>query len=289
VTLKLTIRNKLVIGFYGVLALMAGVAAIGIFALFSLRESAREATNVGGRLNAVALEIQVHNLEAQRRVKSYLEEVGTIGPQQAREQYLDEAEFEIHEMKTLAERAVALAPTPEKRAKFEKLTASLKDYETTRLAAVAASGPGGGQARATAAAAAYGESAEHLHENAEDGEVAGREAAESSQEDIERTSLRAVRGTIIVSILGLLLGSIMSFTLARAILVPVEHLKNVAENVSMGNLDISVGRHSDDEIGDLAESFSRMLIAVKFFRMEAEMAQQEPQADDLLVAAAGQP
>jgi HAMP domain-containing protein len=52
--------------------------------------------------------------------------------------------------------------------------------------------------------------------------------------------------------------------------VPVEHLKEVAENVSMGNLQISVRRFSDDEIGDLADSFARMVVAVRFFQMEAE-------------------
>jgi HAMP domain-containing protein len=36
----------------------------------------------------------------------------------------------------------------------------------------------------------------------------------------------------------------------------------------MGNLDISVRRYSEDEIGDLADSFSRMVAAVKYFRLE---------------------
>jgi HAMP domain-containing protein len=70
-----------------------------------------------------------------------------------------------------------------------------------------------------------------------------------------------------------------SYKLARAILVPVEHLKDVAENVSLGNLAIEVHRYSDDEIGDLADSFSRMVTAVKFFRMEAEATQVEAAAE----------
>jgi methyl-accepting chemotaxis protein len=82
-----------------------------------------------------------------------------------------------------------------------------------------------------------------------------------------------------ISLLGLLLGSAGSYKLARAILVPVEHLKQVAENVSLGNLAMQVHRYSDDEIGDLADSFSRMVTAVKFFRMEAELSQAEPSPD----------
>jgi hypothetical protein len=38
----------------------------------------------------------------------------------------------------------------------------------------------------------------------------------------------------------------------------------------MGNLEISVRRYSEDEIGDLADSFARMVAAVKYFRMEME-------------------
>jgi hypothetical protein len=76
--MKTTIRNKLVWGLCGVLVLLDSVAAIGIYAVFSLGHSARDATRIGGRLNAMALEIQVHNLEAQRRVKSYLLEVKTL-------------------------------------------------------------------------------------------------------------------------------------------------------------------------------------------------------------------
>ena len=64
-------------------------------------------------------------------------------------------------------------------------------------------------------------------------------------------------------------------TLSRAILIPVDHLREVAESVSLGNLDIAVRRYSEDENGDLADSFSRMVTAVKFFRMEAELTQSE--------------
>mgnify|MGYP003348233860 CR=1 FL=1 len=67
--MKFTIRNKLIAGFAGALLMMAGVAGVGMYAVFSLRQSAQEATRVGGQLNAVALEIQVHNLEAARRIK----------------------------------------------------------------------------------------------------------------------------------------------------------------------------------------------------------------------------
>src|SRR5580693_3729452 len=109
--MKATIRNKLVWGFSGVLLLLASVAAIGIYAVFSLRHSAQDATRIGGRLNAMGLEIQVHDLEAQRRVTGYLADVKTLGAVRAREMYLDEADFEIHAIESVAAKAIEIAPT----------------------------------------------------------------------------------------------------------------------------------------------------------------------------------
>jgi methyl-accepting chemotaxis protein len=266
--MKPTIRNKLLAGFSGVLLLMAVVAGIGIYSVFKLRHSAQDATRIGGQLNSVALEIQVHNLEAQRRIKGYLADVKKIGAQQARDTYLDEASFEIHEIASLADRAVRIAPDAEKRAKFQKIASSVGAYEKAVTQAVEAAEKGKPDADVAAANAVYEAAAEHLSENAEDGEAAGRDAAQTSQDDIASTSRRAVWLSVSVSLLGLLLGLGMSYGLARAILVPVDHLKEVAESVSMGNLDISVRRYSEDEIGDLADSFSRMVAAVKYFRLE---------------------
>jgi len=269
--LKPTIKNKLVGGFSGLLLLMGIVAVIGIVAVLSLRRSALETARVGDRLNAIALEIQVHNLEAQRLAKSYLSEVTKIGAVQAREQYLDEAGFEVHEIEALAAKAVQIAPTDEKRTKFQLVANATKnfalalDHATKAVETDAAS----------AAAAAYEESAQRLRETAEDGEMAGRDASQASQTKIEEISKRAVPVVIAVSLIGLFLAVWASITLARAILIPVEHLREVAESVSLGNLNMTVKRYSEDEIGDLADSFSRMVTAVKFFRMEAETAQDD--------------
>jgi methyl-accepting chemotaxis protein len=273
--MKPTIKNKLIGGLTGLLLLMTVVAGIGIWALFSLKRDAHDATSVGGRLNSIAIEIQVHNLEAQRRVSSFLREVGTLGQQKARETYLDEAGFEIHEMETLSAKAVAIAPDPEKRAKFSKIADSLTVYKSAVDEAVATAASGVAAPEREAAQARYDLAADHLHDDAEDGEVAGRDASQTSEANIERTSSRVISTSIGILIAGLMLGIVMSFVLLRAILRPVNHLKEVAESVSMGNLQIEVKRYSNDEIGDLSDSFGRMLTAVRYFRLEAQMIQDE--------------
>jgi len=263
-----TIKNKLGGGFSAVLFLMGVVAAIGVYSVLSLRTSALETARVGDRLNAIALEIQIHNLEAERKIKSYLAEFKQLGADKARETYLDEADFEIHEIESLAKRGVRIAPSEEKRAKFQLISSAAAGYASaveTVAQGVEKNGVGG-----ASDVAAYEAAAGHLNDSAEDGEIAGRDASQTSQENIERVSKRAVPVVIGVSILGLVFALVMSVMLSRAILVPVEHLKEVAENVSMGNLQISVRRFSEDEIGDLADSFARMVVAVRFFQMEAE-------------------
>lgn len=103
--------------------------------------------------------------------------------------------------------------------------------------------------------------------------------AESARIESERSIARmrqasASAMTLVVafSALAVLAGFWSSKKLSTQILGPVNHLKDVAENVSLGNLEMAVHRYSEDEIGDLSDSFGRMVAAVKFFRMEAEEA-----------------
>lgn len=271
-----TIKNKLVGGFATLLLLMGVVAAIGIYSVIGLRRSALETARVGDRLNAISLEIQVHNLEAQRKIKSYLTEFKTLGAEKARETYLDEAEFEIHEIESLAARGVKIAPTDEKRAKFHVISDAAGKYSDALATVVQSVEKNESADRVEAGITAYEAAAEHLNESAEDGEMAGRDSSQTSQDNIERISKRSVPLVVGVAIAGFFFALTMSLLLSRAILLPVEHLKDVAENVSMGNLGIAVRRFSNDEIGDLADSFSRMVTAVRFFQSEAEAAQAQP-------------
>jgi methyl-accepting chemotaxis protein len=271
--MKPTIRNKVTFGFAGVLLLMSVLAVISGYAVFSLRRSANQATRVGARINSIALEIQVHNLEAQRRVKSYMLMPAAAASEQKRKIYLEEAEFEIHEIQSLAQKGMEISPTATVRGQFGKVGEAVSAYQQALGKAVEATKFGSGGADAQEATAAYEDIAENLHESAEDSELTGKDASDSSLEQIDRTSKRSVGLVIGISLLALVIAVVVSYKLARAILVPVEHLKNVAENVSMGNLDISVHRYSDDEIGDLTDSFSRMVTAVKFFRLEASEAE----------------
>ena len=60
----------------------------------------------------------------------------------------------------------------------------------------------------------------------------------------------------------------VAFYVSQGITKPVAHLSDVAEKVSMGDLDVSVAVNSDDEIGDLADSFGRMVTAYRFMAQD---------------------
>lgn len=272
--MKPTIRNKLMLGFAGVLVLISAVAGIGAYAVFSLRASAYEATRVGGQLNAYALEVQVHNLAAQRGVRAFLDNIGKLGFEQAKATYLEGATFEVSEMRGLAERAAKIAPTAERKDRFTKILSGIDEFQGAIDRVIGDATKSGGRV-SDEQLAVYLEKADRLNERAEDGEVTGKEASQMSFEDIDRVSSRSVTLVIVFAIVGLISAIVVGHALSKAILNPVEHLKDVAENVSLGNLDIAVRRYSDDEMGDLADSFSRMVTAVKFFRMESSMAQEE--------------
>ncbi|NJO57829.1 MAG: DUF3365 domain-containing protein [Richelia sp. RM2_1_2] len=64
------------------------------------------------------------------------------------------------------------------------------------------------------------------------------------------TGIVAMVFTIVIIIINLLL--------KRTVLRRIKRIATVAEQVSVGNMDVNFGRQNKDEIGDLAEAFNRM-------------------------------
>jgi HAMP domain-containing protein len=84
-------------------------------------------------------------------------------------------------------------------------------------------------------------------------------------------SRQTVGLTILVVVLLVAIGSLtLAFLLSNGITVPISQLRDVAEKVSRGDLSASITVDSDDEIGDLAGAFGRMVTAIRFFAAEDE-------------------
>jgi HAMP domain-containing protein len=80
-----------------------------------------------------------------------------------------------------------------------------------------------------------------------------------------------------------LIAVVVSLVAAKAFVQPLRELQVAAERISRGDLDVSIDTRSRDEIGDLADSFERMIAAIKFFREHATPADEDgegpPDAD----------
>lgn len=73
-------------------------------------------------------------------------------------------------------------------------------------------------------------------------------------------------GIILLVVLVIVL--IVAFLLSRSITKPVTELRDAAEKISMGDISVDIPTAGDDEIGDLSESFGRMVAAMRFLYEE---------------------
>jgi HAMP domain-containing protein len=90
---------------------------------------------------------------------------------------------------------------------------------------------------------------------------------ESNLEDTTRTMLITL-GVVLVIVI--LMALALAFWMSRRITRPVAQLRDAAERVSRGDLTATVPEGGDDEIGDLTDSFERMITAVRFLSLEEE-------------------
>jgi HAMP domain-containing protein len=87
-------------------------------------------------------------------------------------------------------------------------------------------------------------------------------AAESNARSIAGDASRLL---IVVTLSAFLLAGTLGVILANRIVNPLVRLRNIAEQVSRGDVEnIEVDVHSNDEVGDLADAFRRMMVSIKF-------------------------
>jgi PAS domain S-box-containing protein len=72
-----------------------------------------------------------------------------------------------------------------------------------------------------------------------------------------------------------LIGVVLAFYFARLLVRPIRQLLLVTKKVSEGDFSQVVALKSRDEIGDLAESFNRMVVSLKQGRSQLEQSSQE--------------
>jgi len=71
---------------------------------------------------------------------------------------------------------------------------------------------------------------------------------------------------LLMTLMTILVVVIVSYFFASSLTSPIKRLTAVADRVSMGDMaDTDIDIESEDEIGELAESFKRMIVSVKYY------------------------
>jgi two-component system, NtrC family, sensor kinase len=83
---------------------------------------------------------------------------------------------------------------------------------------------------------------------------------EEKYTDLRQT---AVLTFLLISLGGILASIGMSYVISRTITVPVKKLATASKELANGNLEIKVEKTSDDELGELADSFNTMAFALR--------------------------
>ncbi len=74
---------------------------------------------------------------------------------------------------------------------------------------------------------------------------------------------------VVVAIMAVIV-AIVSFLFGRSVTNPIKKLTKAAEKVSIGDMNVKIDVKSKDEIGDLADSFGRMVASMKFMMEDDE-------------------
>lgn len=78
---------------------------------------------------------------------------------------------------------------------------------------------------------------------------------------------------VVLTVFAVLLIIPASMAVARTLVQPLKDLKDATDRLSRGDFAVDLNIRSNDEIGELADSFERMVAAIKFFR---EQSRHEP-------------
>ncbi len=93
---------------------------------------------------------------------------------------------------------------------------------------------------------------------------------EELEDDLNNATSSMLITLLIVLVVVIIIVPVVAYFVSQSIIKPVAKLRDAAEKVSMGDMSATVEVETDDEIGDLSESFERMVMAVRFLSQEEE-------------------
>ena len=94
-----------------------------------------------------------------------------------------------------------------------------------------------------------------------------------SEEGVQKQVMESLRGTVLYTLLLLLLGVVVTLWMTRRITLPIQQLVKAARAVADGRFEHRIDIRSNDELQALATAFNKMLIRLKDYRREVESQQ----------------
>ncbi|HOO27096.1 MAG TPA: methyl-accepting chemotaxis protein [Lachnospiraceae bacterium] len=108
-------------------------------------------------------------------------------------------------------------------------------------------------------------------------------SAESKSESNDVLAQKALYVMIIIVVIGMILAVVLGMIISRMISVPVNKMKEAANQLALGNVDINLNVDTKDEIGNLAESMRLMIANIREQAMAAEKIAQGDLTADIRV------
>jgi HAMP domain-containing protein len=87
------------------------------------------------------------------------------------------------------------------------------------------------------------------------------------------------RQTWVTALILLVIVVVSAFLVSRELVRPLRALKDATDRISRGDLGVQLEIRSNDEIGELADSFERMVAAIKFFREHARRVEDDDEEE----------
>lgn len=96
------------------------------------------------------------------------------------------------------------------------------------------------------------------------GELTTRKATKLTGEAADRYRINAAIFTYALGIISIIITLCVATALIRQIRISVEELSNAAKQIAMGRVDIQMVKHSNDELGQLVDEYSKVIENIKY-------------------------
>lgn len=95
--------------------------------------------------------------------------------------------------------------------------------------------------------------------------------SDTEQDDIIADQNKTMTSLLIVIVVMVIFGVSMAIIIIRSIRIPLQEMEGIANKLAMGDIDVVVKKHNEDEIGRVADSMTAMIANIK---KQTEAAQQ---------------